>query len=140
MFQHQLVILKSFFGLIFWPQKFLDISFPHQLFGLPFHQLLIIFGCDLSCSVYQILFFGLKFTNLRLDSRFSRGQKSAVNSAALSVRSAKSLSGRDSSTGNLLGTLETIFKGRRHRNDFNILRSMGNSSPTITVSHLEGRK
>ena len=39
---------------------------------------------------------------------------------------------------NLLGTLETIFNGRRHRNDFNILRSMGNSSPTITVSHLGG--
>ena len=39
---------------------------------------------------------------------------------------------------NLLGTLETIFRGRRQRNDFNILRSMGNSSPTITVSHLVG--
>jgi hypothetical protein len=35
-----------------------------------------------------------------------------------------------------LGTFDTILSGRRHRNDFNILRSMGNVSPTITVSHL----
>ena len=113
----------------------------HQLLDIHLSKTLLV-SLSIRCSGWELLCvcssedtFRLKFTTQRLNSRFfwKRGKNLLL---ILQLAGARSLWAEIAE--NLLGTLETIFNGRRHRNDFNILRSMGNSSPTITVSHLGG--
>ena len=107
---------------------------PKKLASLSTHSVFSTFSVA-TCPVVFIGYFLSRIHDITSKFPFFSGGKNLVLILQL-AGCAKSLSREIA--GNLLGTLETIFKGRRHRNDFNILRSMGNSSPTITVSHLRG--